>query len=366
MRRSATAPFMRGPMWSRSSPSPTCMACGMPAWPRPRSTFPGTARSSPTRTWPCRSIGASSPTWSEDLAPYRRLIANGLPGVMVAHILFPAVDAASGEPLAALDPGRAARRAALSRRGVRRRLSMGGAAAAGDIVTRVPSVRSRAGCDMLPVCNDRAGGRGAARSAARRARARLAAAAGAHARARGISPGELHASSAAGVRAQASLTQALAAPALTLQSGACMSNLTADAWRDIVDQRRRASCLRRHRSRIIRSSMPMRHSRSCAAIPSAALLGTNLRILQGERPRPGGTAAPARGARARRAVPRADAQLPARWHAVLERDADSAGARQARPAWCNWVGYHRDASERLRRRAIAPQAGLPAWCARTG
>ncbi len=30
----------------------------------------------------------------EDLTPYRRLIANGLPGVMVAHILLPAEDAA--------------------------------------------------------------------------------------------------------------------------------------------------------------------------------------------------------------------------------------------------------------------------------
>ena len=29
-----------------------------------------------------------------DLAPYRRLIANGLPAVMVAHVLFPAVDSA--------------------------------------------------------------------------------------------------------------------------------------------------------------------------------------------------------------------------------------------------------------------------------
>src|SRR6516164_206901 len=28
----------------------------------------------------------------DELAPYRRLIANGLPGVMVAHVQFPAVD----------------------------------------------------------------------------------------------------------------------------------------------------------------------------------------------------------------------------------------------------------------------------------
>ena len=32
------------------------------------------------------------PDLTEDLTPYRRLIANGLPAVMVAHVLFPAVD----------------------------------------------------------------------------------------------------------------------------------------------------------------------------------------------------------------------------------------------------------------------------------
>ena len=72
----------------------------------------------------------------DDLLPYRRLIANGLPGVMVAHVLFPAV---APEP------------ASLSRRwvqnGLREELrfagavftddlSMGGAAEYGDIVAR--------------------------------------------------------------------------------------------------------------------------------------------------------------------------------------------------------------------------------------
>ena len=48
---------------------------------------------------------------TDDLAPYRRLIANGLPAVMVAHMLFPAVDAAprASRPL---DSRRVARRAA--------------------------------------------------------------------------------------------------------------------------------------------------------------------------------------------------------------------------------------------------------------
>jgi beta-N-acetylhexosaminidase len=97
-------------------------------------------------------------TWTElgdDLLPYRRLIANGLPGVMVAHVLFPGVDAAP---------------ASLSRRWVQNALreelrfegavftddlSMGGAAEFGDIVARADAALT-AGCDVLPVCNDRA------------------------------------------------------------------------------------------------------------------------------------------------------------------------------------------------------------------
>ena len=96
--------------------------------------------------------------WAElgdDLQPYRRLIANGIPGVMVAHIQFPAVDPAP---------------ASLSRRWIQNALreemrfegavftddlSMGGAAEFGDIVSRA-SAALDAGCDVLPVCNDRA------------------------------------------------------------------------------------------------------------------------------------------------------------------------------------------------------------------
>jgi beta-N-acetylhexosaminidase len=96
--------------------------------------------------------------WNElgdDLLPYRRLIANGLTGVMVAHVLFPAV---APEP------------ASLSRRWIQNALreelrfegaiftddlSMGGAKEFGDIVARA-SAALEAGCDVLPVCNDRA------------------------------------------------------------------------------------------------------------------------------------------------------------------------------------------------------------------
>ncbi len=91
---------------------------------------------------------------SEELTPYRRLIDNGLPAVMVAHIQFPQVDP---QP------------ASFSRRwvsGVLRGelgfqgavfaddLSMAGAASVGDITRRAEHALE-AGCDVLPVCNDR-------------------------------------------------------------------------------------------------------------------------------------------------------------------------------------------------------------------
>lgn len=91
-----------------------------------------------------------------ELAPYRRLIGNGLPAVMAAHVLFPAVD-----PAPASLSGRWIRdvlRGELGFQGVvfADDLSMGGAAAAyGDILTRARQALA-AGCDMLPVCNSRA------------------------------------------------------------------------------------------------------------------------------------------------------------------------------------------------------------------
>jgi len=90
-----------------------------------------------------------------DLMPYRCLIANGLPAVMVGHLRFPAVDAAP---------------AGFSRRWVTDvlrgtlgfggavftdDLSMGGAAAQGEMLVRAERALA-AGCDMLLVCNDRA------------------------------------------------------------------------------------------------------------------------------------------------------------------------------------------------------------------
>jgi beta-N-acetylhexosaminidase len=89
-----------------------------------------------------------------DIRPYRPLIDNNLPGIMAAHVVFPAMDALP---------------ASLSKRwimGVLRGemgfhgcvfaddLTMAGAAAFGDAMARV-DLALAAGCDVLPICNDR-------------------------------------------------------------------------------------------------------------------------------------------------------------------------------------------------------------------
>jgi len=89
-----------------------------------------------------------------DLMPYRRLIANGLPAVMAAHVVFPAVD----EKPASLSRRwiKGELRGTLGFRGAvfTDDLSMKGAAAFGSCLDRV-ALALEAGCDMLPVCNDR-------------------------------------------------------------------------------------------------------------------------------------------------------------------------------------------------------------------
>jgi len=92
---------------------------------------------------------------NDDLLPYRRMIANGLTSVMVAHVLFPEVDEAP---------------AGFSSRWIQQELrwglgftgavfsddlSMGGAAFAGSVPERARRAIV-AGCDLLPICNDRA------------------------------------------------------------------------------------------------------------------------------------------------------------------------------------------------------------------
>ena len=91
-----------------------------------------------------------------DLAPYRLLIDNGLPSIMVAHVSYPAIDEV---PASASDRWiRGVLRGQLRFQGVvfADDMSMAGAASIGGIVERAERALA-AGCDVLPVCNDRAG-----------------------------------------------------------------------------------------------------------------------------------------------------------------------------------------------------------------
>jgi beta-N-acetylhexosaminidase len=127
-----------------------------------------------------------------DMRPYRPLIDNNLPGIMVAHVVFPAVDSLP---------------ASLSKRwitGVLRGelgfhgcvfaddLTMAGAAAFGDVMART-ELALAAGCDVLPICNDRHSvelvlGRFGANVGSAASQARLV-----RMRARGEAPADLHA-----------------------------------------------------------------------------------------------------------------------------------------------------------------------------
>jgi beta-N-acetylhexosaminidase len=90
-----------------------------------------------------------------DLLPYRRLIANGLLAVMAAHVVYPEVDRLPASLSRRWIDGEL--RGTLGFRGAvfTDDLSMQGAAAFGPILERAQQALG-AGCDMLPVCNDRA------------------------------------------------------------------------------------------------------------------------------------------------------------------------------------------------------------------
>jgi beta-N-acetylhexosaminidase len=89
-----------------------------------------------------------------DLRPYRLLIENQLPGVMAAHVVYPAVDALPAS-LSSRWIGEILR-GSLGFHGCvfADDLSMAGAAAFGDVVQRA-RLAFAAGCDVLPICNDR-------------------------------------------------------------------------------------------------------------------------------------------------------------------------------------------------------------------
>jgi len=92
---------------------------------------------------------------AEDLSPYRRLIDNGLAGVMMAHVQFPAVDAWPASVSSRWVRGVLREELRFHGTVFTDDLSMGGAAVGGDIIERAGRAVA-AGCDMLLICNDRA------------------------------------------------------------------------------------------------------------------------------------------------------------------------------------------------------------------
>ena len=90
----------------------------------------------------------------EDLYPYQRLIDNGLPAIMAAHVVFSQVDS--------LPAGFSRHWLQTELRGRMRfsgaifsdDLNMAGAGIVGDMIDRVRAALA-AGCDMVPVCNNR-------------------------------------------------------------------------------------------------------------------------------------------------------------------------------------------------------------------
>jgi beta-N-acetylhexosaminidase len=89
-----------------------------------------------------------------DIRPYRPLIDNNLAGVMAAHVVFPAVDSLPASLSQRWIGG--VLRGELSFHGCvfADDLSMAGAASFGDVIARC-ELALAAGCDVLPICNDR-------------------------------------------------------------------------------------------------------------------------------------------------------------------------------------------------------------------
>jgi beta-N-acetylhexosaminidase len=89
-----------------------------------------------------------------DIRPYRPLIDNNLAAIMPAHVVFPAVDdlpaSLSKRWITGILRGELAFHGCV----VADDLTMEGAAAFGDIVARA-ELALAAGCDVLPICNDR-------------------------------------------------------------------------------------------------------------------------------------------------------------------------------------------------------------------
>lgn len=91
-----------------------------------------------------------------ELAPFRPLIEDGIESLMMAHVRYTAVDQTPASLSRKWIAGTLRRRLGFRNALFCDDLSMNGAAVAGSVADRARLALS-AGCDMLPVCNDRAG-----------------------------------------------------------------------------------------------------------------------------------------------------------------------------------------------------------------
>lgn len=92
----------------------------------------------------------------DDLFPYQRLIDNGLGSVMAAHVIFSAVDSLPAGFSQKWLQNELRGRMGFSGAIFSDDLNMAGAGVVGDMPERVRAAL-RAGCDMVPVCNNRQG-----------------------------------------------------------------------------------------------------------------------------------------------------------------------------------------------------------------
>jgi beta-N-acetylhexosaminidase len=90
----------------------------------------------------------------DDLYPYQRLIDNGLASVMAAHVVFSQVDTLPAGFSKQWLQGELRGRMRFSGAIFSDDLNMAGAGMVGDMVERVRAALA-AGCDMVPVCNNR-------------------------------------------------------------------------------------------------------------------------------------------------------------------------------------------------------------------
>jgi len=88
----------------------------------------------------------------DDLLPYRELIANGLPAVMVAHVSFPAVDETPASLSSLWINAQLRDRLGFSGAVITDDVSMAGAAVGGSVAARARRAVD-AGCDLVLLCN---------------------------------------------------------------------------------------------------------------------------------------------------------------------------------------------------------------------